>query len=82
MIRYQENGEMRATVAKCNVCGRTLNIQNGLVIDEFISLELKWGYFSNKDGQIHKFDICQSCYDEMVSKFKIPLDVEENTELL
>ena len=39
-------------------------------------------YFSEKDGQIHHFDLCEECYDELVSGFKIPVDREEQIEFL
>ncbi len=38
--------------------------------------------FSEKDGEVHHFDLCESCYDELVGGFRIPVDVEEQTELL
>ena len=41
-----------------------------------------WDYFSEKDGEVHHFDLCESCYDELVGGFRIPVDVEEQTELL
>ena len=46
------------------------------------SVDQEWGYFSEKDGEVHHFDLCESCYDELVGGFRIPVDVEEQTELL
>ena len=34
------------------------------------------------DGQVHHFDLCEECYDELVSGFKIPVDREEQIEFL
>ena len=34
----------------------------------------EWGYFSNRDMEIHKFNICESCYEEMIASFKVPVD--------
>ena len=45
-------------------------------------LDHAWDYFSEKDGEVHHFDLCESCYDEFVSQFRVPVDVEEKTELL
>ena len=49
---------------------------------DYLRIEKSWGYFSNKDGNIIKINICEECYDEMVENFLIPPTVEENTELL
>lgn len=49
---------------------------------DYLRIEKSWGYFSNKDGNIIKINICEECYDEMVESFLIPPTVEENTELL
>ena len=32
--------------------------------------------------EIHHFDLCEPCYDAIVSEFKIPVDVEEQKEFL
>ena len=41
-----------------------------------------WDYFSEKDGEVHRFDLCEACYEELISQFKVAVDVEEQTELL
>ena len=38
--------------------------------------------FSGKDGEIHSFDLCESCYDLLVQEFKIPPEKKEQTTLL
>lgn len=45
-------------------------------------LDHAWDYFSEKDGEVHHFDLCEECYDELVRRMKLPVDVEEQTELL
>ncbi len=78
MRRYSEDNSNNVAEAKCNMCGRNLKLKNGLIIEGNMSVNYPWGYFSDKDGEIHKFDICQSCYDKLVKNFVIPVDVEEN----
>ena len=39
-------------------------------------------YLSEKDGEIHRFDLCESCYDQMRAQFTIDVEVEEQVELL
>ena len=34
------------------------------------------------DGEVHHFDLCEDCYDEMTAEFRIPVDVEDEIELL
>jgi hypothetical protein len=31
-----------------------------------------WGYGSNKDNETHSSDLCEPCYDGIVSTFAIP----------
>ena len=49
---------------------------------DYLKIEKNWGYFSNKDGNCEKINICEDCYDEIVEGFQLPPVVEENTELL
>ena len=32
--------------------------------------------------EIHHFDLCEPCYDAVISEFKLPVDVEEQKEFL
>ena len=45
----------------CNKCGRVIPVVQGV---------------SNKDNQTDHFDLCESCYDELVDSFKIKIDHE------
>ena len=45
--------------------------------EEVLSVDHTWGYFSEKDGERHSFDLCESCYDKLLASFKIPADVRE-----
>ena len=57
---------------KCNVCGQLLNNKT-----DYIEVKKEWGYFSNKDTQIHEFKICERCYDRIVKQFEISPKVTE-----
>ena len=65
----------------CNVCGRKLRMENGILKEDAFEAKKQWGYFSGKDAVLHSFVLCEACYDEMVSRFQIPVDVSEVTEL-
>ena len=60
----------------CNKCGKEIALENGMCFEDVLSVEKRWGYFSEKDNEIHQFDICESCYDEFVGTFQIPVEKE------
>ena len=57
-------------------------VEHGIIREGSIGIDHAWDYFSEKDGQIHHFDLCEDCYDEMISGFKLPVETEEQLELL
>ncbi len=66
---------------KCNVCGNSLKIKEGILQEGCFHVDYPWGYFSDKDGMIHHFDICESCYNKWIKTFTIPVEEEESKEL-
>ena len=80
MRRYGKNGRLEAVV--CKRCGKKIVVKEGIVREGLIMIDHAWDYFSEKDGEVHHFDLCEDCYDEWISQFKIPVDVEEQTELM
>lgn len=80
MRKYNAKNEIREI--RCNRCGRALKIENGIVKEGVFSSEHLWNYFSEKDGEIHTFDLCESCYDELTKNFKIRPEIQETTELI
>ncbi|MBB5265605.1 ribosomal-protein-alanine N-acetyltransferase [Catenibacillus scindens] len=65
----------------CNQCGTSEDVDGGLMKKEFVSVEKEWGYFSDKDTQIHRFDLCEACYDRLVAGFCYPVELERRLEL-
>ena len=61
----------------CNVCGNEIKEKS-----DFVEIKKEWGYFSEKDTQIHEFRICERCYDRIVKQFEVPPKVTEKTEIL
>ena len=57
----------------CNKCGRVIEVVRGVAREEYLAVDKRWGYFSNKDNQEDSFDLCEDCYDELVASFKIKL---------
>ena len=86
-MRQYEMIETRETQRKikkiiCNKCGREIPTEKGEPRADFLSVEKRWGYFSEKDNQVDVFDLCEECYDRAVAEFAIPVDVEESLEYL
>lgn len=79
-MKKYENGKLIKVV--CNQCGREIKIENGCLKKEILSVETTWGYFSDKDGENHRFDLCEECYDLLVGGFRIPAEISQRTELL
>ena len=61
----------------CHCCGNEIENQ------EYICIEKIWGYFSkDKDGQKHRINLCEDCYDTWIQSFKYPPEITEMTEIL
>ncbi len=66
----------------CNKCGRELPEEAGVLREGVCTVEVDWGYFSHKDGENHRFHLCEACYDELVKSFRVPVRVRHRTELM
>ena len=64
----------------CNGCGKEIKIKDGVIREGLLSVEKRWGYFSHKDGELHRFDICEECYDTWIASFQIPVYGEQELE--
>lgn len=80
MRKYNEKKILTDVV--CNKCKKHVAVHDGCLKDSFVHMDYAFGYFSSKDGMVHHFDLCESCYDEMINAFSIPVEITENTELL
>lgn len=66
----------------CNACGKKINVKNEVMKEEVLHVEKHWGYFSKQDGEAQKFDVCESCYKQIISGFVIPVEKDELKELV
>lgn len=66
----------------CNKCGKIISLDNGIIKEGVCSVNQLWGYFSDKDGQRHTFDLCESCYDVIIKDFAIPIENIEEKEMV
>ncbi|MBR5509151.1 MAG: hypothetical protein IKV59_03770 [Lachnospiraceae bacterium] len=82
MRQYLEGNKRSLKYIVCNQCGREMKLENGIVQEGVYSGEARWGYFSQKDGERHLFDLCEECYGNLTGGFLIPVTVEDETEFL
>lgn len=61
----------------CNHCGKEIPVINGQAQEGVFSVDYTWGYFSEKDGERHSFELCETCYDALLKEFRIPAQIEE-----
>ena len=64
------NTEREELILLCNQCGREIDMMHK---HDALEVTKEWGYFSTKDCGIHKFILCEECYDRMIATFKIPV---------
>lgn len=67
---------------RCNLCGKEIQLKDGVAKEDYLHIRKNWGYFSNKDGKTHDICVCENCYDKWVKSFKYPLSAEETIELI
>lgn len=80
MRKYSGSGQLAAVI--CNCCGKKLVVEEGIVREGVMMVDHAWDFFSEKDGDIHHWDLCEACYDLMVSQFVLAPDVEEQVEFI
>ncbi len=69
-------------IHNCNMCGKELKIENDILKEDVFNAKKEWGYFSEKDCEIHTFNLCEKCYDELVKSFKLPIVITNKGEVL
>ena len=78
MRRYKISNQKIQDTEKiiCNMCGKEISVKNNIKNEDVLSVEKRWGYPSEKDNEVHRFDLCEECYDKLVRSFKIPVEIE------
>ncbi len=82
MRKYKgKNGKILEKVI-CNQCKKSLKCERGYLREGCFHGDMVFGYFSGRDGVKHHFDLCESCYNKLISGFAIPVLSEEEKEYL
>ena len=77
-MRKSENGKLTQII--CNACGRELKVEKEIIREGYFTADVRFGYFSRKDGMRHAFDLCEDCYDRLVNECVIPPEIDDVTE--
>lgn len=78
MRQYRTDRKETQEISKviCNQCGKEIPVIKGVAQEDVLSVEKRWGYFSQKDNRVDRFDLCEECYDELVKRFCIEIETE------
>lgn len=76
MRQYHLKEERKTEKIFCNQCGKEIIVKNEMPQEDILTVEKRWGYFSEKDNEVHRFDLCESCYDKLIAQFVIPVEKE------
>lgn len=77
---YDEHQVLQKVI--CNRCEKKLVVENGMLKDSAYEGIQTFGYFSERDGVTHRFDLCEECYNEWIRMFRIPVSETENPEMI
>lgn len=80
MRKYTDKGTLRSVL--CNGCGKRMIVDGGILREGAFGVSYAWDFFSEKDGETHRWDLCEACYDRMVREFQIQPEVEEQVEII
>ena len=80
--KWEMDAAPRYEEVRCNRCGKSLALYQGLPVEDFVSVEKVWGYGSGQDGVRIQFDLCENCVQEIVAGFVLPPETEDVSELI
>lgn len=75
-FEFCKKEQKEITKIVCNLCKKEIKVKNGISEEDVLSVEKRWGYFSNKDNEVHRFDLCEECYDKLIASFEVPVEKE------
>lgn len=68
--------EDNSTILVCNKCKKNIKKNLHNYYDDFLKIEKRWGYHSSFDNEVHYFNLCENCYNELINSFLIPITKE------
>lgn len=82
MKKYSGKNKRVLQKVICNCCGREILVENGIEKEDYLAVKKAWGYFSDRDEELHELDLCESCYERWIQTFIVPVEKRKNRELL
>ena len=58
----------------CDCCGKSCKTPCDY---EYATIDVTWGFSSNKDGEAHLAYLCESCYDKMLEVMRIKPQIKQ-----
>lgn len=73
MTEYTIINEEKKQISKviCNMCGEEIKKDVYGYFKDYVHIDKVWGYNSEKDGESISIDICEKCFDKLISDFII-----------
>ena len=63
-FKEQTRKVKEVTSIVCNKCGRVIPVVEGVPQEDVLTVDKRWGYFSEKDNRRDHIDLCESCYGD------------------
>lgn len=82
MRKYEDESKEVLVQVICNQCQKELKLENGYLKEGCFAVDYLFGYFSQRDGIRHRFDLCEECYNKMIARFQMPVEEAPENELL
>ena len=57
---------------------KKLNSANGILKEDAFEATKEWGYFSKKDMEVHSFNLCEECYEELIESLRFQFKLEKS----
>lgn len=69
--------EEKVITLLCNRCGKKHDNHDHIDFSDIESFSHTFGYGTTLDGTKYEFDLCEDCFKEIISDFKIKPEIKE-----
>lgn len=70
MRTYKEEVKKVLDEIRCDCCDESCTITEPVIEHEYGELIATWGYFSDQDGSQYNIDLCENCFNDVLSFIK------------
>jgi len=61
----------------CDICGKEIKVNSGQPEEDFLHVQKPWNEESRYFGVQHTFDVCASCYSDILVQFQVKIKQEK-----